>query len=136
MTNPPIPDWLPAEAWAEYLKMRRRIRKPMTEYAQRLAIAKLGRLREIGENIQAVLDQSTFRDWAGLFPVKPDLVGGNSVWKEPHCAYITPSPESLKCENVASEFVKGRGWRCAHCKLKEGLGSSRKAGGPEPVDNF
>ncbi len=133
-----LPDWLPREAWQEFLKMRRRIRKPMTEYAKKLAIARLDRLRELGENIQAVLDRSTFNDYQGLFPVpvsQNDPVG-NGAWREPSCGYITASPESRKCENVAVEFISGRGWRCAHCKLKEEPGAPRMTDGLKPVDNF
>lgn len=65
-----LPDWLPAQAWSEYLKMRVRIKRPATEYAQQLAISKLERLRLDGEDVSAVLDQSTFNSWQGLFAVK------------------------------------------------------------------
>src|SRR3546814_21174285 len=50
--------------------MRIKIRKPMTDYAKSLAVAELARLAEDGHPPGAVLDQSIFRDWQGLFPLK------------------------------------------------------------------
>jgi hypothetical protein len=64
-----IPDWLPAEAWQGYKDMRKKIRKPMTERAEQLAIATLDKLRAGGQDAAAVLDQSVMNSWQGLFPV-------------------------------------------------------------------
>lgn len=74
----PLADWIPVETWAEYQKMRGRIRRPMTPHAVDLAIRKLAELRSDGENIQAVLEQSILNSWAGLFPVKEASNGKTS----------------------------------------------------------
>jgi uncharacterized protein YdaU (DUF1376 family) len=66
------PDWLPSEPWAGFVEMRKKIRAPLTERALTLAIGELERLRRAGEDPAAVLNQSVFRGWKGLFPVKPD----------------------------------------------------------------
>ncbi|MES3022765.1 MAG: hypothetical protein V4857_14405 [Pseudomonadota bacterium] len=66
----PLPDWLPAEAWAEYLAMRKKNKRPMTPYAEKLAIGKLTEFRANGQDVQAVLEQSIFNSWQGLFAVK------------------------------------------------------------------
>jgi hypothetical protein len=50
--------------------MRRAIRKPMTDAAQRMAVAELAKLRDQGQDPTEVLRQSTFKSWQGLFPVK------------------------------------------------------------------
>lgn len=65
----PIPDWIPAEAWAGFVEMRKKIRVPLTERAILLTIADLKKLRST-EDIGAVLDQSTQRSWRSVFPVK------------------------------------------------------------------
>ena len=62
-----MPDWLPQEAWSEYKKMRIKIKKPMTEYAERLAIKKLDKFRLLGQDIEEVLDYSTLNSYAGLY---------------------------------------------------------------------
>src|SRR3546814_17302855 len=50
--------------------MRIKIRKPMTDYAKSLAVAELARLAADDHPPGAVLDQSIFSDWQGLFPPK------------------------------------------------------------------
>lgn len=65
-----LPSWLPQEVWNEYVKMRRKIRKPLTDYAEKLAIKKLAELKACGYDPVAVLEDSIFNDWAGLFAPK------------------------------------------------------------------
>lgn len=74
-----LPDWVPAEAWAEFLKMRKTIKKPLTEYAAKLVIKKLQQLILAGQDPQEVLDQSILNGWQGIFAVK----GANSGTSQP-----------------------------------------------------
>lgn len=62
-----IPEWLDAEVWAEFLKHRRLLKKPMTDRAQALAFKLLERIRAAGHDPQASIDQSIFNGWQGLF---------------------------------------------------------------------
>lgn len=79
----PLPPWVDADAWAGFEAMRRAIRKPLTEAARRLAVAELAKLRDAGQDPTEVLRQSTFRSWAGLFPVKEDArTAGVESWKQ------------------------------------------------------
>jgi hypothetical protein len=64
------PDWLPVETFEEFLKMRKKIKKPMTDYAVQLAIRTLDRLRQEGSDPKDVLEQSIMNSWQGLFPCK------------------------------------------------------------------
>jgi len=64
-----IPEWIPAEAWAGYVDMRKKIRKPMTDRAIKLQFGVLEKLMDEGQDIGAVLDQSVINSWQGLFPV-------------------------------------------------------------------
>lgn len=64
-----IPDWIPFDAWDGYIQMRKKIRKPMTDRAITLAINTLDKLRQQGQDVAAVLDQSTLNSWQGLFAV-------------------------------------------------------------------
>lgn len=70
--KPTLPDWVPADCWQAYDEMRRRIRKPMTAYAAKLAIAKLEQLRRDGHDPGQVLDQSVLNAWQGLHPLKDE----------------------------------------------------------------
>lgn len=64
-----FPDWMPTEAWVGYVEMRKKIKKPMTPRAEQLAINTLDKLRQQGQDVGAVLDQSTLNSWQGLFPL-------------------------------------------------------------------
>lgn len=71
------PDWLPDKAWADYIAMRKSIRKPLTDRAKELAVSELEKLRNQGHSPQAVLEQSIFHSWQGLFPLRVNGAGHN-----------------------------------------------------------
>lgn len=71
-----LPDWIDKAAWEGFVEMRNRIRAPMTERAQALAIGELKRLANQGHDPTAVLDQSTQNAWKGLFKIKTDNANG------------------------------------------------------------
>lgn len=66
------PDWLNLELWKEFKKMRVKIKKPMTEHAESLAIPKLKKLIDSGENQDAVINQSIEFNWQAFYPGKRD----------------------------------------------------------------
>lgn len=67
----PIPDWLDAGRWEEYLQHRRELSpKPFTPTAQRHAIAKLKKLKDEGNDPADVIRQTLESNWAGLFKLK------------------------------------------------------------------
>mgnify|MGYP001561468072 CR=1 FL=1 len=65
-----LPDWIPAQQWEAWLESRAKARKSPTAFAKKLAVAKLQDLEEQGHSPAAVLAQSAFNGWSGLFPVK------------------------------------------------------------------
>lgn len=81
-----LPEWLDTEAWAGWLEMRKKIRKPPTQRAITLALRKLDQMRREGQNIVDVLDQSTLNCWVDLYPVRKDRVSQQmdtgAMWSE------------------------------------------------------
>ena len=67
-----LPDWLPSDAWEAWLEVRSKNRAPNTPRALRLAITELAKLKAGGQDIRAVLEQSTLRGWRGVFAIKAD----------------------------------------------------------------
>lgn len=65
-----LPDWLPFEAWIGFVNMRNTIKKPMTQRAVTRILAKLEQMREAGQDIEAVLDQSTNSCWSDVYEIK------------------------------------------------------------------
>lgn len=69
-----LPDWIPLEAWEEYLSMRKKMGKKhaATDYAQKLLIKRLDEFRNQGMSVQGILEQSIMRSWVGVFPLQAD----------------------------------------------------------------
>ena len=70
-----IPTWIEKTAWDGFVEMRKKIRKPLTERAQALAIKKLEQHRNRGHDPNAILDQSTLNGWQDLYELKPNQGG-------------------------------------------------------------
>jgi hypothetical protein len=71
MREHPLPVWIDRAAWGGFVEMRESIKAPLkTERAANLIIAKLQRLKETGQDPNAILDQSTMNSWKGVFELK------------------------------------------------------------------
>ena len=70
-STPPftIPEWIPQEPWKAFCEMRQKIRKPMTDRAKELIVAKLEQLRGQGNDPRGVLLQSVENSWQGVFQI-------------------------------------------------------------------
>ena len=62
-----LPDWLPLDAWEAFRKMRKAMRVPFTEEAERGIIADLERLKGEGHCPERVLLKAVTRGWRGVF---------------------------------------------------------------------
>lgn len=71
-----LPEWIDVEVWQAFLEMRKGIRASPTEYAKKLLVKDLDKLKQNGEDPNEVLNQSISRNWRGVFAVKKD--GGNN----------------------------------------------------------
>lgn len=78
MSSIELPDWLEREAWEDFVRFRKMVKKPMTERAMKRAINKLSKMREDGEDPVKVLDQSVDAGWTDLYAVKERDVHGGS----------------------------------------------------------
>jgi hypothetical protein len=65
-----LPDWIPVDVWDAYVGMRKQMKKPMSDYAKKLAVNELLKLVNQGFNPADVLNQSILNSWQGLFPIK------------------------------------------------------------------
>lgn len=66
----PLPAWLPEEAWAAYLEMRKKCKKPATAWAERLALSELFKIKAAGHDPMDSLNQSILRCWTDFYPPK------------------------------------------------------------------
>jgi uncharacterized protein YdaU (DUF1376 family) len=65
-----LPAWIPLETWNAFLEMRKKIKKPPTEKAVELLLAKLKRFKDSGQDIQAILEKSITSNWQDVFEIK------------------------------------------------------------------
>lgn len=68
--NKNLPVWLNKELWNAFLEMRKKIKVPMTEYAEKLAIEKLKGFIDKGYSQEQVINPSIENNWKGLFQPK------------------------------------------------------------------
>lgn len=61
-----------AEALGEFIRMRARIKKPLTDYALKLRLNKLWKLGKTDEERIAIVNQSIGACWQDFFPLKDD----------------------------------------------------------------
>ena len=97
-----LPDFIPQDAWQGYLQMRK---VAPTEYAVELIIKKLEKMHAEGQDVGAVLDQSTASSWTGLFPVKTQQGATNGKFNV-HQA----SRETLARSLAAQSMVRCDPW--------------------------
>jgi uncharacterized protein YdaU (DUF1376 family) len=64
-----LPDWMPLETWEAFLAMRKKIKKPATDYALKLLVGKLTKFRESGQDVQKVLEKSITAGWQDVFEI-------------------------------------------------------------------
>lgn len=64
-----LPEWLPAEAWKDWLEVRTKVKAPNTSRALTLALGELSALRDAGQDPTAVLEKATVKGWKSLYAV-------------------------------------------------------------------
>lgn len=62
-----IPDWIPEDAWAGFLEMRKKIKKPLTDHAAKLIIGKLEGFKAAGQCVRTILNNSIENSWQSVF---------------------------------------------------------------------
>lgn len=62
-----LPEWLPKDVWTDWCSYRKTIRKPMSDRAKALSIARLASLQKSGHSPRGVVDLAIERGWTGLY---------------------------------------------------------------------
>ena len=63
-------NWIEPDTWAAFVEMRKKLKAPLTPYAEKLVIRELVKLKTAGHDPQACLDQSIMNSWRDVFPVR------------------------------------------------------------------
>jgi DNA replication protein DnaD len=65
-----LPEWLDSDIWKDFIEHRNKLRKPMTNKAQEIVIAKLTHLKEKGFNPRHLIITAIERGWQTVFEPK------------------------------------------------------------------
>jgi hypothetical protein len=63
-------EWIDPECWCAFCEMRRKIKAPLTPYAEKLIARELVKLKTAGHDPQACLEQSIMNGWRDVFPLR------------------------------------------------------------------
>lgn len=66
------PGWLDVVLWSEFKKMRSKIRKPLTDHAEKLRINDLKKLVEEGFSQDELINSAVANCWQNFYPPKKD----------------------------------------------------------------
>jgi hypothetical protein len=65
-----LPDWLDKESWNNFIQHRKEIGKPLKTTGIKMAIKKLERMKEQGQDIVLVIEHAISNGYQGLFEIK------------------------------------------------------------------
>lgn len=66
-----LPSWIPEDTWNAFVEMRKKtLKKPPTDFALMLILKELFKLRDLGHDPLACLEQSIVQGWADVYPLK------------------------------------------------------------------
>jgi hypothetical protein len=101
-------EWISAESWQAFIEMRRRIRAPLTPYAEKLIHRELVRLKSLGHDPQACLDQSIMLAWRDVFPVRERCAGmvGRGTGEVERLRERAAQPETPEQRVAAQEALR------------------------------
>lgn len=91
-----------------YLEHRKKIKKPMTDNAIKLLLGNLDKLASNDTDKIAILEQSIFNGWQGVFPLKNDLNSYKQSSKshKSEIPIVKPSQEDSVSDEEFAEMLK------------------------------
>lgn len=65
-----LPDWIDADAWADWEAQRKALKKPLTDHARKLHVGVLEKAQSEGFTVRETIDLAIASGWQGLFVPK------------------------------------------------------------------
>ncbi len=75
-----IPDWLDVSDWKDFVAMRKKIGKPMTDRASKIIISKLEKMKVKGINPSIPLQNSIVNAWQDVYEPKVQQASQSNEW--------------------------------------------------------
>ena len=103
-------DWIDPESWLAFHEMRKKIRAPLTPYAEKLILRELVKLKQAGHDPQCCLDQSICNCWRDVFPLRDKGIAKRSTTVDETRAYLDSqrmTPEQQAASRKAAPAALG-----------------------------
>lgn len=99
-----LPQYIDKEAWAAFLEVRAKLKAPNTDYAQKLLVYELQRLKDAGHDPTECINQSIVKGYKDLYAPKDKRTEASGRLPEYHAVEraSTPPPDGWLAQ------VKGR----------------------------
>lgn len=65
-----LPDWIPVETWAAFMEVRKKLKAKGTDYAHKLLVRELERIRAAGHDPVECINTSIRSGWKDVYPPK------------------------------------------------------------------
>ena len=76
-----LPDWVPADVWDAFIEMRKQRKKAPTDYACKLVVDELKKLRDGGHDVKTILNNSIKNGWSDVYAPKDQAIARASPFK-------------------------------------------------------
>jgi len=98
------------ECYNDFVKMRKKIKKPMTERAEKMILNKL--VKMCGEDTKqavAILERSILKSWQDVFPLPEDKTNSNNAVAKPNTPIDYKMQQHLEHDkNIRAKFDSGK----------------------------
>ena len=84
-----IPDWLPSDAWQDWIEDRKERKIPMTTRAVKIALRKLAEFREQGHDPVTIIEYCIEKGYRGLFAPPQGTVTASGAWQRDDAALLS-----------------------------------------------
>lgn len=65
-----LPQYIDREAWDAWMEVRRHLKAPNTDYAVKLLVYEVQRIKDAGHDPNAAIKQSVLKGWKDVWPSK------------------------------------------------------------------
>src|SRR5579871_2692723 len=75
-----LPDWISKDLWDNFENYRKEIKAPLTTHAKIIAINRLAKFKEKGQNPEEIIEEAILNRWRGLFPLRSSLNSSKNIF--------------------------------------------------------
>lgn len=78
----PLPGYIDREAWAAWMEVRKHLKAPNTDYALKLLLYEVQRIKDAGHDPNAAIKQSVLKGWKDVYQPKDKPIEAAPVARE------------------------------------------------------